>query len=147
VRERLRSKEDRAHRGREPLVRDVRGVWDEHLTARVRQPDHGGVDLQLLDDGARDRRDRYVQRHALRERAGDLVERTKAPRSLTLRAQRGLEVGAEPRGPVVEARILDCDGELTGEGGEQRPVPFVRKPTTLRVRREQADRVVADDQR
>ena len=118
--ERLRAEEDRAHRGREPLVRDV----ERERTAAAR-----GAGRACRRTAASTSSSSTIVRATASsvtssERLSandlrDLVERAELPRSGSLRRERGLELGAEPRRALVQPRVLHRDGELAGERGEQ----------------------------
>ena len=73
---------------------DVHGLGDERLAALVGQPDHGGVDLEQLDERpVATASSVSLEREALRERARDLVERGEPPRRDALGLERPLPLG------------------------------------------------------
>ena len=67
---------------------------DELLPALVGDADDGRVGVEELDDGPRDRIERGVEREALRERPGDLVQRAELLRRLALGGEDLLELRA-----------------------------------------------------
>ena len=61
--------EDRPDGVREPRVGDVDGTRDELVASLVRDPHHGGIDVQLLHQRLGDRGERALERQCLGERA------------------------------------------------------------------------------
>ena len=131
----------------ERVVAHVDRVREELLAPFVGHPDDRGVDVEHVDDGARERLERLVERQALGERARDLVERSQTPRGRALGGERGLALVSEPGRLLVQLRILDGDRELAGERGEQRRLVLARGAPHLGIRREQPDDVTARDER
>ena len=89
--ERDRLGEDRADGLGERRVPDVDRARQELLAALVRHPDDGRVEIEHLDDGARESIERLVEPQALGERARHLVEgadRRAAARSAASAASR-----------------------------------------------------------
>ena len=125
----LRPRENRPHGVAQPRFGDVHRLRNELVAALVGNANHGRVDTEHLDDRLRDRLERRLERQALRERARDLVERVHLAGSSGAptrgRRQRLAELGRL----LVQPRVLDRDGELCGERGEQREVALAERPT------------------
>ena len=109
-------------------------VRHELLTALVRHPHDRGVEIEHLDDGARERIERLVEPEALREGARHLVERADLPRRRALGCKGCLALPAEQRRLLVELRVLDSDRELSGERGKQGSLVRAGSRPPLRIR-------------
>ena len=88
-----------------------------------------------------------LEREALREGAGDLVERAELPRRLPLGGERLLELGPQLRRLLVQARVLHGDGELRRDRGDERLLVLVREAVARRVDGEQAGDLVGQRER
>ena len=126
--------EDRADRLGERRVPDVDRARQELLAPLVRHPHDGRVEVEHLDDGARERLERLVEPEALREGARDLVERAHPPCRRPLGGERRLALLSEPGRLLVELRVLDGDRELSGERGQQRRLVLARRGPARRDR-------------
>ncbi len=140
-------REDRAHRLRERGLPHVDGVRYELLAPVVGHPHDRRVEVEHLDDGARQRLERLVEAEALREGARDLVERANPARGRAFGREGRLALLAEPRRLLVELRVLDGDRELSRERRQQRRLVLARRGPAGRIRREQADDVAARHER
>ena len=117
----LRAAEDRPQRLAEPLVGHVERARDQQLAARVRHADHGGVDLEQLDDGARDRVERLPRATGSARRSGRSRRARRAAATTAARtASACSQLGPELRRLLVQARVLHGDGELRGDRGDER---------------------------
>ena len=103
----------------------------ELLAPLVRHPHDRRVDIEHLDDGARERLERLVEREALREGARDLVERANPPCGSPLGGERRLALLTEPGRLLVQLRVLDGDRELAGERRQQRRLVLARRAAGL----------------
>ncbi len=83
-----------------------------------------------------DRRPRHPVEHLLEAQGGG--ERLGQPRE-------GGEAAAAIRGGLVQARVLERDGGLPGEGDHEIDLPLVRRPRLPPVHREHAIRLALDD--
>ena len=128
-------------------VLDVLRARSEELAAIVGHADHGGVDVEHVDDRLRQRLERLVERELLRKRAGDLVQRTEPARRVPLGGERGLTLVAEVRGLLVELRVLHRDRELPCKRTEQLRLVVRRTAAEDRVHRQQADHLAANEER
>ena len=115
--------------------------------ALVGHPDHGGIDSEQCHDRLREDVERRLQREALSERARDLELRVQSLGRFPLRAERLLQLAAECRRTLVQTGVLDRDGELSRERNEERALVRAQRPRLTRIDGEQADRLVADDER
>ena len=135
-------------RGRvDALVVHVHRPRDQLDPALVGHPDHGGVDAEQRHDRLGEHIERRLQRQALGERAGDLVERVEPLGRLALRRERLLALAAQLLRALVEPCVLDQHRELRGERDEQRALVRAQRPRQPRVDGEHADRLVSDDER
>ena len=145
--ERLRPAQDRIERDTEPGVGNVDRTGDEGFAALVGHAQDGCVHLEELDSSSGDRADRLLQRQALGERAGDLVERLEAPGREELRVERLLALLRQPGCVLVQAGVLDCDRELPRERGEQHRLVLPEPPLRGQVRDEHADQLAGGAKR
>jgi hypothetical protein len=111
--------QDRDKRLFQSRLADVDGTRLEELPPLIRHPDHGGIGTQEPDRSLGDRLQRRLQREALRERAGDLVEGPQLLGGLPLGLQRLLALADELLRLFVQPRILDRDGKLTRQGADE----------------------------
>ena len=145
--ERDRLGEDRAHRRGERSLPDVDGKRQELLAPLVRHPHDRRVEIEHLDDGARERLERLVEPEALSEGAGHLVEGANPPCGSPLGCKGRLALLTETGRLLVELRILDGDRELSCERCQQRRLVLARRGPADGIGREQADDVAARHQR
>jgi len=90
---------------------------DEQLTALVGHAEHCGIDFEQVDHRVDDGVKRRIEGQALRERARDLVERPQLARALPLERKDVFELRPVPRRLLVQLRVLECDGQPSGERG------------------------------
>ena len=143
----LRPREQRTRSCVDVLVVHVHGPCDQFDPALVGHPDHSRVDPEQGHDRLREHIQRRLERETLRERARDLELRIQPLRSLPLRAECLLELPAERRRPLVQARVLHGDRQLCGERDEQRSLVGAQRAWLARIDGEQADGLVADYER
>ena len=143
----LRSREQGARGGIVSLVIHVDGSCGQLDPALVGHADHSRVDAEQRHDRLREHVQGRLEREALRERARDLELGGQPLRRFPLRAERLLELPAERGRPLVQASILDGHGELCGERDEERALVGAQRPRLARVHGEEANRLVADDER
>ena len=139
--------EDHAHRLGERSVPNVDGKRQELLVPLVGHPHDRRVEIEHLDDGARERIERLVEPEALREGARHLVERAHAAGRRPLGGERRLALLSETGRLLVELCVLDRDRELSGERGEQCRLVLARRGPVGRIGGEQADDVSARHER
>ena len=120
----LRPSEQLRCRVRELLIRDVQGPQLKHLAALVGHADGRRVEVEELDHAARDGVEGRLEREALREGVGDLVEAAELSRGAALGFERALQPLAELLGPLVQARVLNGDGELAREREQETLLPL-----------------------
>jgi len=94
-----------------------------------------------------DRSERRFEGEALRERAGDLVERAELLRGSALCVERALAILPETLRLLVQLRVLDRDRELGGERAQQRGLVLRQHAPVPGEDGEEADRVVPHEQR
>ena len=146
-REGLRALEDRARGFVDACVGNVQCARRQELAPLVRHADRGRVDVEQLDRVPRERIERGLEGEALRERPRHLVERAHAAGRLAFRRERALQIDAELLRLLVQERVLDCDGELRGERGQQRLLVLGGAAPELRVDGEQSDHLAAHRER
>ena len=145
--ERLRSKQDRPGSLFEPGLGNLERTRQQPLATFVRHSDQRSVDVEHVDDRARHRLERGLERQALGERARDLVQRPELARGPALRFERRGERVAELLRLLVQPRVLDGDGELGGQRREQGRLVLGHRPAPGREDGEQADHFVLGEQR
>ena len=145
--ERHRLAQDRAHRRRGRRVADVDGARQELLAPLVRHPHDRRVEIEHLDDRARERIERLVEPEALREGARDLVERANLACRGPLGGERRLALLPEAGRLLVELGVPDGDRELPGERGQQRRLVLARRRPAFRIRGKQPHHFPERDKR
>ncbi len=146
VPEGLRSPEDDARCIGKVHILDVDRTRRQELAPIVGHADHGGVDIEHVDDRLRERVEGLVERKLLSERARDLVQRSEPARRLPLRRERSLPLTAQLGRLLVQLRVLDGYRKLSSECAEQRGFVLRRAAAECRIGRQHADHLGANDE-
>jgi hypothetical protein len=103
--------------------------------------------VEDLHHRARDRFEGRLEREALGEGARDVVQGAELVGRLTLGLERPLEDVSELLRPLVEARVLDGDGELRRERDQERLLALAVRPRARLEDAQSADHLVPDGER
>ena len=144
----LVSRQQRAQRPLEPRVGDVRRTGDELVAAPVLHSDHGRVGLEQLDGRAASRhrasrRARGSGRTSARSRTAPAG--ASRPRARPARASSRSEARRSVRS--CSCAFCAADRQLAGERREERRLVRRELPPARQVRGEQADQLLAGDER
>ena len=142
-----RAAEDGGGRAVEGGVGDMDRARLEHLAAAVRHAHDGRVDAEQLDHRRRDNLERPLEGKTPCELVRDLPEAAELAGAPPLGGERPLEDAAELLRALVQASVLDCDGQLARECDEEALLPLAVGPRPLTEDGERPDHLVADRER